>query len=413
MAADEPVVKTETATPSAIKVVVLSLTGVILALFLWRARSLFLIVFLAVIAGLALSSATDWLERHRVRRSFGAPLVMLLLLGSLAGIVAMVAPTVRDQVKHVSSEVPKAMQKVEEWLGVAQQKALGQQPQQQQGQQQQGQQQQGQQQQGQQQQGQQPQGQQPQGQQQPQQGQEQLSPQQGGERGQGGRQGEQRGGLQSMIQGQARSAGRILFPMLSSTFEAIAGVLIVIFLSIYIAVSPRTYEKGILHLIPHSKRPRARELLAEVAETLRGWLVARLLAMIIIAAITGIGLAVLGIKAAIALAFIAGLLELIPFYGPIVAAVPAIGVALVESPQKAISVAVLYLIIQQIEGNVLTPLLLKQRLEVPPVLTIVAVSALGIVFGVVGMLAAEPLVAAGLVITRKLYVRDVIGDDVD
>ncbi|HEX6176880.1 MAG TPA: AI-2E family transporter, partial [Thermoanaerobaculia bacterium] len=224
---------------------------------------------------------------------------------------------------------------------------------------------------------------------------------------------QQRGGLQSMIQGQARSAGRVLFPMISSTFEAIAGVLIIIFIAIYIAVSPRTYEKGILHLVPHPKRPRARELMTEVGQTLRGWLVARLLAMLIIGAITGIGLALLGIEAAIALAFIAGLLELIPFYGPIVAAIPAIGVGLVESPQKAISVAILYLIIQQLEGNVLTPLLLKKRLEVPPVLTIVVVSALGIVFGVVGMLAAEPLVAAGLVVTRKLYVRDVIGDDVD
>ena len=404
MAADEPVVKTETATPSAIKVVVLSLTGVILALFLWRARSLFLVLFLAVIAGLALSSATDWLQRHRVRRSIGAPLVMLLLLGSLAGIVAMVAPTVRDQVKHVSSEVPKAMKKVEEWLGVAQQKALGQQPQQQQPQQQQPQQQQ-------------PQQQQPQ-QQQPQQQQQEPPPQQegskqSGEGRQGGQQDQQQGGLQSMLQGQARSAGRVLFPMISSTFEAIAGVLIIIFIAIYIAVSPDTYEKGILHLVPHSKRGRARELLADVGETLRGWLVARLLAMVIIAVITGVGLALLGIKAAIALAFIAGLLELIPFYGPLVAAVPAIGVALVESPQKAVSVAILYLIIQQLEGNVLTPLLLKKRLEVPPVLTIVAVSALGIVFGVVGMLAAEPLVAAALVITRQLYVRDVIGDDVD
>ena len=397
MAADEPVVKTETATPSAIKVIVLSLTGVILALLLWRARSLFLVVFLGVIAGLALSSATDWLERHRIRRSLGAPLVMLVLLGSLAGTIALIAPTVRDQVKQVSSEVPKAMKKVEEWLGVAQRNALGQQPPQ--GQQQpEGQQQQAPEQEGAQQR-------QPGAQQQQQQRQKQQPP--------GQQEQQQRGGLQSMIQGQARSAGRVLFPMISSTFEAIAGVLIIIFIAIYIAVSPRTYEKGILHLVPHPKRPRARELMTEVGQTLRGWLVARLLAMLIIGAITGIGLALLGIEAAIALAFIAGLLELIPFYGPIVAAIPAIGVGLVESPQKAISVAILYLIIQQLEGNVLTPLLLKKRLEVPPVLTIVVVSALGIVFGVVGMLAAEPLVAAGLVVTRKLYVRDVIGDDVD
>ena len=84
-----------------------------------------------------------------------------------------------------------------------------------------------------------------------------------------------------------------------------------------------------------------------------------------------------------------------------------------ESPQKALYVAILYVVIQQFEGNVLTPLILKERLEIPPVLTIVAVTAFGVVFGVVGMLAAEPFVAATLLVVRKLYVRDVIGDPIE
>ena len=72
----------------------------------------------------------------------------------------------------------------------------------------------------------------------------------------------------------------------------------------------------------------------------------------------------------------------------------------------------LYLIIQQLEGNVITPLLLEKRLDVPPVLTVVAVAALGMVFGVLGMLIAEPLLAAVLVTTKMLYVNDVVGDEV-
>ena len=72
----------------------------------------------------------------------------------------------------------------------------------------------------------------------------------------------------------------------------------------------------------------------------------------------------------------------------------------------------LYLLIQQLEGNVITPVLLKKRLDVPPVMTVVAVAALGMVFGVLGMLIAEPLLAAVLVTTKMLYVTDVVGDEV-
>jgi predicted PurR-regulated permease PerM len=153
-------------------------------------------------------------------------------------------------------------------------------------------------------------------------------------------------------------------------------------------------------------------LLTDLSEGFRGWLQARLLAAVIIGAITAGGLMLLQVKAALALAVIAGLMELIPFFGPIFSALPAIGIALVDSPQKALWVVLLYVVIQQIEGNVVTPLLLKKRLEIPPVLTIVAVSALGIVFGVLGMLVAEPLTAMVMLIVKRLYVRDVVGDDV-
>jgi predicted PurR-regulated permease PerM len=336
------------------RLIALALGATVLLLFLWKARSLFLTIFLAVIAGLALVRAADWLEKHRIRRSVGAPLVMLLIIGALVGLVAAVAPAVRKQSQELTTELPKAMRKVEQWLGKAQATAkLQQAP----------------------------------SEQQPQQPQQTEQPQ--------------------------KQAGRFVFPVITSTFEALAGLLIIIFVAIYIAVSPHTYREGIIHLIPHSRRPQLVEVLDEVAETLRGWLTARLIAMIVIGIVTGASLALLGIRGALALGIIAGLMELIPFYGPVVASIPAIGVALLESPQKALYVAILYIVIQQFEGNILTPLLLKKRLEVPPVLTIVAVSAFGIVFGVLGMLAAEPLVAATLLVVRKLYVRDVIGDNVD
>lgn len=205
---------------------------------------------------------------------------------------------------------------------------------------------------------------------------------------------------------------RFLFPLVSTAVGAIGGAIIILFISVYIAAVPGLYRQGILHLVPHRMRDRANETLTTLRDTLRQWLLARLLAMIAIGVVTAIGLAMLNIKGAAALGLIAGLLEFIPFFGPIASAVPAVAVALAESPEKALWVVALYTFVQQVEGYLLTPLLLKKRLDIPPVLTIVGVASLGVVFGILGMLIAEPLLAATIVATKMLYVRDVVGDDV-
>ena len=216
----------------------------------------------------------------------------------------------------------------------------------------------------------------------------------------------------SQIARELRSAPKVLFPIVSSIIGAIGGLLIILMIALYIAVDPETYREGIVHLVPHQNRKRAREVLINLAETLREWLFARLLAMLAIGAITGIALAIMRVKGAIALGIIAGLLEMIPVFGPIVSAIPAVAVALSESPSKAMAVVILYVIVQQLEGHVVTPLLMKNRLDVPPVLTIVAVTSFGVVAGVPGMLIAEPIIAGILVVTKMLYVQDVVGDDV-
>ncbi|MCA1733730.1 MAG: AI-2E family transporter, partial [Acidobacteria bacterium] len=120
--------------------------------------------------------------------------------------------------------------------------------------------------------------------------------------------------------------------------------------------------------------------------------------------IVGISLAVMRVPGALVLGVLAGLFELIPFFGPVAAALPAIGIAMLDSPQKALYVLILFLIVQQLEGNVISPLLLQSRVDIPPALTIITVPALMIVFGLVGAMIAEPLLAIGLVLTRRLWV---------
>jgi predicted PurR-regulated permease PerM len=211
---------------------------------------------------------------------------------------------------------------------------------------------------------------------------------------------------------EVRGARKFLFPAISSTIGAIGGVIVILFIAMYIAMEPGLYRAGMVHLIPHDARPRGEEALDLLRDVLRKWLFARLLAMIVVGTLTGVALALMKVKGAAALGVLAGLLELIPFFGPLVSAIPAIGIALVDSPQKAAGVALLYLVMQQLEGNVITPLILEKRLDIPPVLTVVSVAAMGIVFGVLGMLIAEPLLAVALVLTKYLYVEGVVGDDV-
>lgn len=318
--------------------------GVIIALrFLWIAHAIFIVTFLGILLGLALARAADLLERVRIRRALGAPLVAMLGVALLIAGGAIIAPSVSTQSQQIAEELPKLVDTVQQWLS---------------------------------------------------------------------RTPVQHGGLSAQLAKEIRGSVRFLFPIVTTVFGAAAGIVLILFIAMYIGVEPGLYKEGMLHLIPHRVRSRGHEFLTTLAITLRQWLVARLMAMVLVGTLTGLALALLRVKGAMALGVMAGLLEFVPFFGPIVSAIPAIGVALLDSPQKALSVAALYLVMQQLEGNVITPLLLEKRLDIPPVLTIVAVSSLGVVFGVIGMLIAEPLLAAVLVATKMLYVNDVVGDDV-
>jgi predicted PurR-regulated permease PerM len=123
-------------------------------------------------------------------------------------------------------------------------------------------------------------------------------------------------------------------------------------------------------------------------------------------------LLILDVKAAIALGIIAGILEFIPIAGPILSSVPAIAMGFLDGPKKAVYIGLAYVVIQQLEANLLYPLIMKKGVELPPVLTIVAQGVMSIVFGFLGLLVAVPMLAAATVPIKMLYVRDVVGDPV-
>jgi predicted PurR-regulated permease PerM len=221
------------------------------------------------------------------------------------------------------------------------------------------------------------------------------------------------GPLSDRLGRQVSGVARYLFPFLSSTFAVFAGILLIVFLAIYIGAEPDLYHAGLMHLFPHHARKRAGEVLSAIATVLRRWLVTQLIAMLAIGTITTSVLLALDVKAAFALGALAGLLEFVPTIGPLLSAIPAVAMGFLDSPDKALAVAVAYGVIQFLENHLLIPLLMKGGVNLPPALTIVSQALMALLFGFLGLMVAVPLLAAILVPVKMLYVEGVVGDDMD
>ena len=196
----------------------------------------------------------------------------------------------------------------------------------------------------------------------------------------------------------------------SSVVFFLGDVVVVVFTAVYLAASPAIYRRGVVLLVPPRGHDRAREVLDVMGDSLWKWLIGQIAAMVIVGALTTVGLMLLGIPSALALGFLAGLLEFVPLIGPVMAAVPGILIAFAQSPQDAIWVAVLCLVIQQTEGNLITPLMQKRVVDLPPVITIGAIAAGGLLFGILGMFLATPLAIVALVLVNMLYIEDKLGE---
>jgi predicted PurR-regulated permease PerM len=351
---------------------------------LWFANELVLVAFIGMLFGLAVSAGVDRLERRRVPRGVGAAFIVLSFFAALYGVGALIAPTISQQASVLKDRLPEAVEQVEEFFerrhGGVFGALLGERP---------------------------------------------VTDSAAADSA-------TRAAARAAVQPQADSAGpvapesplrerlaeqlrgatRYLFPFLSSTMAVLAGLAIILFVAIYVAADTQLYHRGLMHLFPHRSRPIAGDVLSEIATQLRKWLTTQLIAMAVIASVSTIVLLVLDVKAAFALGLIAGLLEFIPTVGPILSAVPAIAMGFLDSPEKALYVTIAYIAIQQLEGHILIPLLMKGGMDLPPVLTILAQALMALLFGFLGLMVAVPMLAAVMVPVKMLYVERVVGDDV-
>jgi predicted PurR-regulated permease PerM len=355
--------------------------GVLLALVLtWVAREIILTTFIGVLFGLAVSSGAGKLARLHIPRGLAAAIVVFGFIALLGGIVALVAPALSEQASELRTRLPEAVERLQTWInsrpGLADIVLGG----------------------------------------------HQVAP---AAKAAGARPADStavahaaadsaNASVPTLSQRASKALGgatHYLFPFLTSTVSVALGIFLVVVLSIYIGADPELYRRGIMHLVPHGSRERVGIVLSRVATVLRKWLVTQLIAMTVIGVATTVVLLLLHVKAPFALGVIAGLLEFIPTIGPILSAVPGIAMGILDGPQKALSVMLAYLLIQQLEGHLLIPMLMKEGMDLPPALTIVAQGVMALVFGFLGLLVAVPMLAAALVFVKLLYVEPIIGDE--
>jgi predicted PurR-regulated permease PerM len=321
-----------------------------LANLLWLARDVLFITFFALLIASFLSIFVEPLKERGVSRAVSAPLVLVIITLSFAALFVLAWPTLREQFAMIQQELPPALSRVQAWIE-AQVAALT------------------------------------------------------GTLGEPGAAVEEqlRTGMGTQVTGLIGGA----LPLLNTAAGAIAGFFLIIFAGLFIAIAPRTYMRGLIVLVPRSRRRRAGEVLPMAGVAMVQWMKGTALAMLFVGTTATVGLWLIGVPAALALGLIAGLLEFIPYFGPALSFIPATIVALAISPKMALWVVGLYIVVQSLESTVVTPLLMSQMVKLPPALTLLFQTMMAALFGFLGLLLAVPILATAKILIEELWVESV------
>lgn len=186
----------------------------------------------------------------------------------------------------------------------------------------------------------------------------------------------------------------------------VANVVFILFLSVYFAIDPRMYRSGALRLIPPRHRVRVGEAMDDAAYALQKWLVGQAVAMLTVGILVWAGLALVGVPLPFALGVLAAMLEFVPVLGPVLFSIPGLLLAFSKGPETALYALLIYVVVQQLEGNVLIPLIQRWAVRLPPVVGLLAIVAGGLLLGVTGIVFATPLAVVAIRIVQHLYVEE-------
>jgi predicted PurR-regulated permease PerM len=190
------------------------------------------------------------------------------------------------------------------------------------------------------------------------------------------------------------------------SIATVGHALLMLFAGIYLAANPTLYVNGLVSLFPLQHRPKIDDALGKSGVALRKWLLGQIVSMVTVGTLTGLGLWAVGAPLPLALGIMAGLLEFIPVVGPIIAIVPGVLVAFTEGPQIALYATIVYVVVQQLEGNVIMPIAQRWAVELPPAYGLLSLVAFGLLFGFLGIFFGSPLAVVIMCLVQTLYIKN-------
>jgi predicted PurR-regulated permease PerM len=214
---------------------------------------------------------------------------------------------------------------------------------------------------------------------------------------------------QQLVSGLGTLPGQV-FPFLGNLRSTLVSILVVLFLAFYFVADPDTHWRPMLRLVPIRYRIRAREILARLDLTLRRFLQAQVLIMLLTGTATTLALVLMRMPLAGALGVITGLFSFVPNFGPVISLIPIVAVATINTPNQILWVVIVFFVIQFVISQIVAPLLFGSEMNLPPALILLSQIIAGIFFGFLGLLLSVPLAAIVTVLVREIYVRDILGD---
>ncbi|HEV8082571.1 MAG TPA: AI-2E family transporter [Chitinophagaceae bacterium] len=205
--------------------------------------------------------------------------------------------------------------------------------------------------------------------------------------------------------GDTTKALSVIKRLFSSSFGILSDLYIVILLGAFFTASPSLYKKGMVALLPSKAKEKGADIINKINNILKKWLKGQIFGIAFIGVLTAVGLLIIGMPLVLTLAIIAGLLNFIPNFGPLIALVPAVLISLTQGPETALIIICMYTFIQIIQSAVTQPLIQKKMINIPPALTIIGQVALGLLAGFWGVLLATPIIAILMIVIKELYIK--------
>ena len=329
----------------------IGLIAIVLSLYiLWQIREVLLLMFAAVVLATTLNRLAKRFQRSGMKRGFAVLLSVGIFFAGIVGFFLLIVPPFIQQFQELTYRVPQGFELFNSWLDALRTRIPS-----------------------------------------------QLVP--------------YIPDLNSLIQQAQPIINRVLgnsFAFVSGSLEVLLKVLLVLVLTGMILANPHAYRKVFVRLFPAFYRRRVEGILDKCEVSLQGWITGAFIAMSVVALMSIVGLSFLGVKAALALGILAGFLNLIPNLGPTISVVPAMAIALLDNPWKAVAVFVLYLVIQQVESNGITPYVMAQQVSLLPAVTLIAQLFFVTFFGFLGLFLALPLTVVAKIWLQEVLIKDVL-----